>query len=436
MKFSPIFLSHKHAKQYCPEIVEQLKCYANLAGDHVNFEFELAYDFLLESIHNVNNYKSTRSELCLFLNWTWQIERKSIKDINRKDMANFIDFCNSPPDALISRVGGVSIANSDPKETMNDSTPELNSKWRPFVNLKKGKKYQRLPATMHKQLSIISSFFVFLNDLDYTPANPAAIAMRRMNPSNVANLGITDEDRDKALSQMQVNCIFELLEFICVENPKYERSRFLFYLLVLAYPRRSEISARPNYSPTFSDFRRHTTGDTIYYTFYIPRSKGSKSRSVIVSDMLLAAIKRYRIHLGLHPLPLASEADVPLFIRHKPATHGREVGVLNANLGDEQISFLIQELFDMAANVLIDKGEVEEASELRLHSVHSLRHVGITNDLQSGRLVSEVMKCSGHASYSALEVYTSSRTDLRVPNVNLKDRIFDAVDFNCIKVTE
>ncbi|GIC77712.1 site-specific integrase [Moritella sp. F3] len=437
MKFSPMFLPHRHHQKYSPEITEHLKTYVQVVGTQVNEEYDHAYDYLSENYHNANNHKSIRNELCLFLNWTWQVQRKLVKDLTRKDIPKFIDFCNSPPFDLISSVAGVPITINEPKERLSEWTPCLNPNWKPFVNqkAKQGLAYQRLPATMHKQLSIISSFFLYLNDLEYTISNPAAIALRRLNPSNVANLGIEDNDRDKALSQMQVNCIFELLEYLVEENPeKYERSRFLFYLLVLAYPRRSEIAARPTHSPTFSDFRRHKAGDKTYYTFFIPRSKGSKSRSVIVSDMLLEALKRYRTFLGLNPLPLADEIDVPLFIRHQVATHGRQVGVLNSNLGAEQISALVQELFELAANVLIEKGEIEEASELRLHSCHSLRHVGISNDLYSGRPPSEVMKCSGHSSYSALEIYTSSRTDLRVPNVNLKDRIFDNSDFNCLKL--
>lgn len=436
MKFSPLFLPHTHAKRVSPEISTFLH---SIKPHHrgVFDEYDYAFDFLMEYHHNKNNYKSIRGELCIFLNWVWNVRRKSIFDVNRKDMFDFVEFGSNPPEELTVGYGGIPIIADEPKKIPFEWEPTLNDQWKPFVNLgmKQGKKYKRKFTSLKKQLSIISSFYAYLGEMELTDKNPAAIASRKFQEGNVGNVGTSDEDKEKALSTMQASCIFELLEYLCEENPeRYERSRFLFYLLVLAYPRRSEIASRPTHSPTFSDFRRHRTqAGSNYYTFYIPRSKWSKSRSVLVSDRLLEAMKRYRVHLGLNPLPAANEKDIPLFVRHKAASHGRQAGIVNANLGDEQISTLVKELYDLAADVLVERGELEEAAELRTFTVHSLRHLGITNDLHSGRKASDVMKDSGHSSYSAFQIYLSSRTELRLPDLNLKDKIFSNNDFGCIK---
>ncbi|EGQ9744517.1 site-specific integrase [Vibrio parahaemolyticus] len=436
MKFSPLFLPHSHAKRVAPEISEFLH-EVSVHNKRVFEEYDYAFDFLMEYYNNKNNYKSIRSDLCIFLNWVWNVRRKSVVDVTRKDMFDFVEFGNNPPEELVAGYSGMPIIKDEPKKVPFDYEPILNEDWQPFVNLEKknGKPYIRKFATLKRQLSIVSSFYAYLGEMEVTDKNPAAIATRKFTEGNVGNVGITDVDKEKALSQVQVTCIVELLEYLCELNPeKYERSRFLFYLLVLAYPRRSEIAARPTHSPTFSDFRRHrTSSGKYYYTFYIPRSKWSKSRSVLVSDELLDALKRYRVFLGLNPLPTASETNIPLFVRHRAASHGRQAGLVNANLGDEQISELVKELYMLAADVLVERGEIEEAEELRTFTVHSLRHLGITNDLYSGRSADDVMKDSGHSSYSAFQVYISSRTELRLPNVNLKDQIFSKSDFACIQ---
>ena len=424
VKFLPLYLPSKHVNLIMPEIRQALK-EANRTVPSATIEYEFGADFLFEQINTAHNYRSYRNEITVFMNWCWFVKKISITDIDRKTMLEFINFCNSPPKDLISRAP-LSILIQD----KNKTELELNPDWRPFVNknLSAGKEYKRLASTMSKQLSVLSSFYIYLSDMQYSQINPAAIALRRLNTNNVNNLAAVDNDREKALSQTQVNCIFNLLEDLCKKNPKkYERSRFLFYLLVLAYPRRSEISARMTYSPSFSDFKRHRqlNGD-IYYTFLIPGSKGGKSRSVIVSSMLLNALKRYRSHLNLNPLPLPTETDIPLFVRHKSGTHGRAQGIIDANLGDEQIATLVKEIYTLASNKLIELNELEEAIDLLNHTTHSCRHLGISNDLFSGRKAEEVMRDSGHSSLQSLAIYTSNRHQLRVPTVNLKDQIFQS----------
>ena len=123
-------------------------------------------------------------------------------------------------------------------------------------------------------------------------------------------------------------------------------------------------------------------------------------------DELMACLIEYRRYLGLSDFPEPDER-VPLFVRHKAGTHGREAGILNAQLGIEAIRSIVRTVFDTTADVL-ENSAPHEAHELREFSVHSLRHTGITTSIAAGTPLQVVMKNAGHADLSTLSVYIST----------------------------
>ncbi|NMU52575.1 site-specific integrase, partial [Vibrio parahaemolyticus] len=90
--------------------------------------------------------------------------------------------------------------------------------------------------------------------------------------------------------------------------------------------------------------------------------------------------------------------DEPLFVRHRAASHGREEGVLNANLGIRQIREIIQEVLDKTAARFEKDGLMEDAAEIRVLTVHSIRHTGISHDIANGRPLQHVQADAGHES--------------------------------------
>ncbi|WP_199611845.1 tyrosine-type recombinase/integrase [Flocculibacter collagenilyticus] len=360
-----------------------------------SYTYELAIEYLAENRFNANNFKSIRSELNLLYNWMWFVEGISLQDINRITLRKFIDFCNQPPTQLIAPTSyPYFVVNKETKE------PEINPKWKPFVHRGDGE-YIRKTTTLKAQLSLLSSFFLFLADLEYCDKNPAAVLLRRLNVNNT-RVSLS-EDGDKSLSTMQWQYVWQEVNRLADADPaKHERTRLLFALLYMLYPRVSEISARPGYTPLMSSFIKHRTGKWI---FKIPRSKGGKSRSIPCSSALIQCLVRYRRFLGLPDLPVPNEST-PLFVRHKAGTHGREAGILNAQLGIEAISGIVKDIFNVTADIL-QNVEPYEAEELRKFSIHSIRHTGISNAIANNEPLQTVMKNAGHSDLSTLSIYTS-----------------------------
>ncbi len=360
------------------------------------YSYELAIEYLAENRFNANNFKSIRGELNVLFNWTWFVCGMSIAEIDRIALRKFIDFCNQPPAHLIARTSYPFFI-TEAKTTLLQANP----KWQPFVHRGLGK-YIRKTSTLKAQLSLLSSFFLFLNDVEYHDKNPAAILLRRLN---VNNTHVADpEVGEKALSSLQWRSVWDVVNELADKQPeKHQRSRLLFALLYLLYPRVSEIAARPGFTPLMSSFFKHRSGN---WVFKIPRSKGGKSRIIPCPDELLQCLKDYRRYLGLSDLPQPDE-KIPLFVRHKAGTHGRDTGVLNAQLGIEAIRNIVREIFDLTASKLTSD-EPHAAGELRQFSVHSLRHTGISTSIAAGTPLQVVMKNAGHADLSTLSIYISA----------------------------
>lgn len=362
------------------------------------YSYELAIEYLSENRFNANNFKSIRSELNLLFNWAWEVKRISIADIDRVQLRKFVDFCNQPPIELITHASYPFFV-----EDKQDGTLAPNPKWRPFV-LRSAGRYVRKTSTLKAQLSLLSGFFLFLSDMEYVDKNPAAVLLRRLNVNNTHV--VESSDGEKALSDVQWKRVWQHVNDLANTQPeKHQRTRLLFALLYLLYPRVSEIAARPGYTPMMSSFIRHRSG---HWVFKIPRSKGGKSRLIPCPDELMQCLKAYRQYLGLADFP-APDEQVPLFVRHRASTHGRETGILNAQLGIEAIRDIVRMIFDNVADS--HNGTVQEAhelSELRDFSVHSLRHTGITTSIAAGTPLQVVMKNAGHADLSTLSVYIST----------------------------
>ena len=415
--FYPIFLPYTNKELIPTELVEVLgSTFKKISYAKENYQ--LAEDFLFEYSGSKNNYDSYRSEIVVFLNWCWA-NKLDLKDVKRKEMALFINFCNNPPTELISRYANRSII-TDPNAK---SEIALNLDWRPFKNANPEQPYSRTKATITKTLSILSSFYTYLNDCDQVLGNPASIVLRRLNIESLDNVKPTS-DSDKSMSMLQVATMFDVLEDLCRENPiKYERTRFLLHLLILAFPRRSEISASLIYSPMMSDFQRVRVGDHFHWVFHIRKAKRGKSRKVLCSSKLIEALSRYRLYMGLSALPSSDDTN-PVFTRHRAASHGRQAGIVDANLSSNAISELVLEIFSVTADRLeFEMLEVDEAKQLRELSIHSTRHTGISLALHAGRSPEKLMIDSGHSSFASFKIYMSNRIDFRIGEVNLIDEL-------------
>lgn len=388
------------------------------------------YSMIMECLESLkdtpNTFNAVRSDINLLTNYAWFVLGIDIIQLKVSHMMQFIEFCNNPPETHIAKASlSIAIASKS-----DESHVELNADWRPFVNRHLPQPYKRTKGSLKAQLSNLSYVYVFFEDMEYSFSNPAAVAMRRLTSGVERQLRVSRaEHDDKGLSSLQFFTLLDTVDKLAENDPsRHERTRFLIHLLLFAYPRLSECSARPGYSPVMSDFRanRDKNGNQ-YVTFWIPFSKGGKSRNVTVNSLLVESLERYRLFLGLSRFPEPGELT-PMFVRHKASSHGREARVLDANLGSERIAEIVTEVFEQVALNLESQGLMLDAADMRTQTTHSLRHTGIQLDISAGRELSDIMLDAGHSSVATLAIYTSRRTEYRAASVNLKNRLIQHRD--------
>ncbi|MBW3139009.1 site-specific integrase [Ferrimonas balearica] len=398
----PLFDTLRYFESSNPFINQHLASLVCQGIDDASLSYEHALDFLVEQRHNENNYKSHRSELTTFLHWCWCEEGVSLQQVDRRLLVRYLDYCQSPPPALI---GYRNVAQFLAAKGETERRPNPN--WRPFLGrMEMGEKlpYRLSVSAIKTKLALLSAFFTYLNDVEYTDRNPAALLLKRAKARYAGQSGLGEETPMKAFTELQWSYVLGAATRLANEQPEqYERTLFLVSLLYSCYLRVSEVSARPGFSPVMGQFRRDSK--TGVWGFFVPMSKGGKSRTVALSDAMLNALKRYREYLGLPAMPAPKELT-PLFCRHRAAQRGRDVGELNANLGQRQIRELVDGLISVASQDAAVDGLADDAREMAEMTVHSLRHTGISHDINlNGRPLSHVQADAGHDSIDTTSHY-------------------------------
>lgn len=364
--------------------------------------YELAVKFLAEQKDNYNNFKAYRSEITTFLTYCWSVKNISLAAVRRSSIADYMEWCESPPADLIGTYNAPQFIFF---KALGMRVP--NFRWRPFRYSKNHcseLKYQLSSSASHQKLSILSLFFQYLNAEEFCEGNPASIVLKFGKYRSTKQCSVSGEDDDelKYFSDLQWAYMIDTVEELAASDTKHERTLFLVKLLYGTYCRISEISAHTGYTPIMAQFKRDRI--TGYLGFLIPRSKGGKRRTVSVSDELRDALIRYRKFLKLPDLPAPGE-DTPLFVRQKAASVGRSSGVLNANLGIRQIREIVDLAIEKTAQKLEQDGLTEDAAEVRVLTVHSIRHTGISHDIANGRPLQHVQADAGHSSIDITSRY-------------------------------
>lgn len=400
----PLFDSIKHIEDGNPTVNQFI---ANVTIHKVTdaaLIYEHAVDWLLEQRHSENNYKTYRSELTTFLYWSYIEEGVSVADITRRILLRYIDYCMQPPTHLIAYRN---VAQFLMDKGIEERVP--NPDWRPFLGKKQEgveQPYKITDKALKTKLAILSSFFSYLINEEYTERNPAMMLMKngRFKSGSQSLVMNEDDEEVRSFTQLQWSYVISTSLKLAESEPEiHERTLFLMSLMYSCYLRISEAAARPGFSPVMGQFRRDAK--TAVWGFHIPRSKGGKKRTVAVSNQLLKALQRYRQFLGLSLLPAPNE-NTPLFIRHRAAGRGRDTGLLNANLGIRQLREQIGFVFNLAANAAHNDGFEQDALEMRQMTPHSMRHTGISHDININRRpLSHVQADAGHDSINTTSQY-------------------------------
>lgn len=365
---------------------DQASLPANAAADYHH-----AYQFLYSYRGSLMTFNAYRREVERFLQWSWLIQHKSIKDLTRQDFEAFLEFCQNPPKTWIG-------TKHEDKFIEKEGLRFPNPEWRPFVatvskkafrdgKLPNIKTYSPSQSALQAIFSILSSFYNYLEQEAYTSNNPVAKIRQKSK--------FLRKKQSKApirrLSELQWAYVIETAELMANENPAlHERTLFIMNALFAMYLRISELAASPRWQPEMGHFYQDFDGNWWFKTV----GKGNKERDISVSDAMLTALKRYRLSLGLSALPSPGET-IPLISKTTgkgPITETR------------QIRYIVQNCFDRSIARLKTDGFNDEADILITATVHWLRHTGISEDVKI-RPREHVRDDAGHSSSAITDRY-------------------------------
>jgi site-specific recombinase XerD len=354
-------------------------------------DFSAAMSFLKNYIGSLGTFNSYRRDVERFLHWCWLIEEKSLKELKRDNIESFVRFCQKP---LKSWIG----TKKAPRFINKNGERIPNPEWRPFVvTLSKAahrageqpiaNNFDISSGSIKEILAVLSTFYNFLLQDEYVYANPVAL-IRQKSKFIRQNQG---KPKIRRLSELQWEYVITTTQKMAEANPNsQERTLFIMSALYSMYLRISELAASNRWVPIMSHFQRDNDGNWWFTTV----GKGNKERQIAVSNAMLKALKRWRLHLGLSSLPSPAD-NSPLL----PRTKG-DGPITNTSY----IRKIVQNCFDKAMSELNKDGFTEEAESLIEATVHWLRHTGISDDVKH-RPREHVRDDAGHSSSATTDKY-------------------------------
>jgi site-specific recombinase XerD len=364
----------------------------------------------LTFLHSYNGSQATfnsyRREIERLLQWSWFVQKKTLPNLRRLDIEEYLEFCQHPP---LPWIGTKQVARFKNHQGERVTNPD----WRPFVSQitkvesqlghsANNRHFKLSQKSLQAVFSVLSTFFNYLLQEDYGELNPVALIRQKSKYLQTHAY----KEPIRRISNLQWDFVIETVELNAQKNPEqHERTLFIMNCLFAMYLRISELVADERSTPTMGDFR----ADADNNWWLQVTGKGNKVRMITVSDDMLVALKRYRNVLGLSALPHVSEST-PMIAKIKgkgPVTSTR------------QIRFIVQDCFDQAHHRMSEQGLKEEALELRAATVHWLRHTGISEDVKH-RPKEHVRDDAGHASMATTDRYID--TEMRERHASAKHK--------------
>lgn len=217
---------------------------------------------------------------------------------------------------------------------------------------------------MSNVFKIANGFYEYLVEEEIASSNP----FRKVTKKGQYRVSQQESNASRALTPLQWDYVIGTAEAMAAAEPKkHERTLFVLLTMFSMYLRISDIVGRATWQPTMGDFRQDADGNWWFHVV----GKGNKSGKIAVRDEYVELyLKRYRLFIGLSPLPGYQE-KTPLL----KTLSGR------AGLSDRQVRALLQAVFDNALVRMRDEGrEPYEMDSLRVASSHWLRHTSATFD--------------------------------------------------------
>lgn len=341
-------------------------------------DYQHASEFIYSYRGSPDTFSTYRREIEHFLHWCWLVAKKSLKQIVREDIEEYVEFTRQPPAQWIGR-------KNVPRYLDRSGERCPNPDWRPYIGGEG--EFVASQAAIQSLFSVLSSFFNFLIQENQLSANPVA----QMRQKSKFIRKHQAQNKIRRLSPLQWEFVVDAAETLAREQPQvHERTLFIMNALFAMYLRISELVETPRWQPQMGHFQLDQEGNWWFQTV----GKGNKEREISVSDAMLESLKRYRLSRGLPALPSPGEAS-PLI--HKTRGKG---GITSTR----QIRGIVQTCFDKAAEAMRREGFSEEAERLGDATVHWLRHTGISEDVKH-RPREHVRDDAGHGSSAITDRY-------------------------------
>ncbi|TWX65292.1 tyrosine-type recombinase/integrase [Colwellia demingiae] len=347
---------------------------------------------------SAHTYERFRNDVERFLLWSFIEKKKPIDQLRKSDLLEYADFCWQPP------VDWIGTSNQERFKITNGYSA-ANELWFPYKiqapkSLKSDyvidkKKYRPSQQTLSSMFTAIIVFYNYLMAEDFCIGNPAQIAKK-----DCRHFIIDSQVKEiKRLTASQWQYVLDTAVAMADEDPMFERNLFVIAALKTLFLRISELSERPNWSPTMGHFWQDDDENWWLKVF----GKSRKLRDITVPIDFLPFLERYRSSRGLLGLPSSNENSI---LVEKVRGQG--------GMTSRHLRRLVQSVFDQAhENMRRSEGE-NKALKLKEASAHWLRHTGASMEIERGRPLKDISEDLGHASMATTDtVYVQSENKKR-----------------------
>lgn len=293
--------------------------------------YNAVHDFLIHYSDNQATYNSFRTHSERILLWSLLIAKKPLFEITEIDVKDFVAFCLNPPDLWVGRSGQCRFLRMGGRKISDGDLYEVNPAWRPFnyTTPKRSWKlsneqsrdpqhqtYEMSETSVQKMLTACSLLFKhFIESGLVGGDNPITSPLKHYRLSN------NKISSQKFMSRTQWKYVLRAAEGINCESAQHETVLFIIATSLFVCIKVSDMAGWGNWQPRMGDF--YMDGMSSWW-FDAPCKTGKFTR-VSVGDEYINYLKRYRVHLGMTPLP-AKDDCTPLLTT---ITGGFDLSALN-----------------------------------------------------------------------------------------------------------
>ncbi|MBL4899834.1 MAG: tyrosine-type recombinase/integrase, partial [Colwellia sp.] len=345
-----------------------------------------------------HTYDRFRNDVERFLLWSFIEKKKPIDQLRKSDLLEYADFCWQP---AVTWIG----TSNQERFKITNGYSTANELWFPFkMQAPKSqkfqyvidkKKYRPSQQTLSSMFTALIVFYNYLMAEDFCIGNPAQIAKK-----DCRHFIIDSQVKEiKRLTASQWQYVLDTAVEMADEEPIFERNLFVIASLKTLFLRISELSERPNWSPTMGHFWQDDDENWWLKIF----GKSRKIRDITVPLDFLTFLERYRASRGLLGLPSSNENSI---LVEKIRDQG--------GMTSRHLRRLVQSVFDRAhENMRRSEGE-NKALKLKEASAHWLRHTGASMEIERGRPLKDISEDLGHASMATTDtIYVQSENKKR-----------------------